>query len=136
MPLPPQLANFVRYPGMFVTPVSFETITAFLTGFDSASGNTALRGFQEWLVLRLGTAFNATWPLLVLLLAFPNTRSPYYRLRGTGQKTAINCLFGLLEEFFAERTAPGGLASISARYQEWLKTRDLEDTSFTPFTDE
>ena len=40
---------------------SVEQANAFLAGFDVASGYSLLRGYQEWLVVRLGGGYNIHW---------------------------------------------------------------------------
>ncbi len=42
-----------------------EQVIAFVAGFDAATGYTLLRGFQEWLVVRLGYGYEVHWMGLV-----------------------------------------------------------------------
>jgi hypothetical protein len=42
---------------------------AFVAGFDAANGYALLRGFQEWLVVQLGTGFEIHWFGLARCLA-------------------------------------------------------------------
>ncbi|MFE7107289.1 hypothetical protein ACFU98_03510 [Streptomyces sp. NPDC057575] len=62
-------------PGMFVGRTSFDSITAFLTGYDQHAirhGGRGLAGWHEWLVARRGRECNHAWPGQVLHIALPD----------------------------------------------------------------
>ena len=42
-----------------------QQVIAFVAGFDAATGYSMLRGFQEWLVVRLGDGHEVHWMGLV-----------------------------------------------------------------------
>jgi hypothetical protein len=47
-----RLEKVCRCPGMYVREPTYESITAYVQGYDSALGGSLLRGFREWLVMR------------------------------------------------------------------------------------
>ena len=86
--------------GMHIPVVDFDSVSAFVCGFDLATGGGALEGFHEWLVVKLGRGNNSAFTELVLELAFPEAESPRDQLRtGAGDKRATDLLLAFLEEF-------------------------------------
>jgi hypothetical protein len=125
MALPHALQQVTKRPGMYFSPVNYDTAAAFLQGFDVANSGAALTGFREWLVLRVGCGNNLAWSELVLRLAFPDAESPRKCLSQSGnQKQATELLFGLLDEFWHQRETHQGLRRIYLCYQEWLRRQD------------
>ena len=51
---------------MFGTERTADQVVAFVAGFDAATGYSLLRGFQEWLVVRLGEGHEIHWMGLVV----------------------------------------------------------------------
>ena len=60
-----------RHTGMHVPEVSFVAVCSFVAGYDLALNGLPLRGFREWLALRLRWGSNLSWDALVLQLV-PN----------------------------------------------------------------
>jgi hypothetical protein len=114
MSLPPALEHVKKHPGMYVYKAEFDSMAAFIGGFDLATNGGLLLGFREWLIVKLGYASNLAWPALALRLIF----------HANNQKRAVAELFDSLEAFLQERQAPDGLRRIILAYQEWLKRQD------------
>jgi len=55
MALPAVIAHLKRYPGMFLSSVEFDGMTAFLNGYDIAQSGGFLVGFREWLIVQART---------------------------------------------------------------------------------
>jgi hypothetical protein len=97
-------------PGMFVGRPSFQTLTAFLLGYDQSAarhGTPGLVGWPEWLVARRGKECNHAWPGQVLHLALPDGWGDSGNLSPEDDARAVEVLFCLLEEFLARREAVG-----------------------------
>jgi len=125
MAAPTLLQDMMRRPGMYFSPVEFDSVIAFLQGFNLACHGGALLGFREWLVVRLGNGNNLCWSALVLELAFPEAENPREQLLQTdGQKQAVRVLFSLLNEFMETISKPVGHREIFLRYQTWLMRQD------------
>lgn len=54
---------------VFGPTIRLDQAIAFVAGFDAATGYALLRGFQEWLVVQLGTGFEIHWFGLARCLA-------------------------------------------------------------------
>lgn len=54
-----------KRPRMFLSVVTFDTIVAYLSGYDLAVMGGLLLGFHEWLVVRVGRGENVVWDRLV-----------------------------------------------------------------------
>lgn len=105
---------------MYLRSTSFDTIVAFLSGYDLSSGGGLLVGFREWLVLRLGHSNNLVWWELAL---------DVIRLNGTtlDDQSSVHSLFALLDEFLREKA--GGrdaLAKIFVAHHEWLRRQTAD----------
>jgi hypothetical protein len=116
-----------RRPGMYVGPGRYSEVVAFVLGYDAARSGGVLYGFREWLITRLGFASNLAWPGLVQRLAFadrPELQSES-ELKDADNRTAIDALFGLIEEFVAYRDneGQGGLRRVILEYEAWLRTQ-------------
>ncbi|HEX5141109.1 MAG TPA: hypothetical protein VFX19_09205 [Dehalococcoidia bacterium] len=120
--------NVKKYTGMYLPEETFPVVAAFLLGYDEACEGGLLAGFREWLVVRLGTGSNLSWPALVLLAAFPGAESPENELsKNVGaQRHAIDTLFDLVAAFDGERSKQGALKDIFGRYQQWLTERGID----------
>ncbi|MFI5953049.1 hypothetical protein [Cryptosporangium sp. NPDC051539] len=91
-------------PGMYVGRPSFAAVSAFLLGYDQHAarhGEPALAGWSEWLNARRGKECNHAWPGVVLHLAFPDGWAR--DLPPDDDAHAVAVLFGLLDEFLAQR---------------------------------
>src|SRR5688500_13679305 len=83
--------------GMYLAKESYAEAAAFVLGYDLAQDGRVMRGFREWLVMRLGTGSNLTWSALVLHAAFPGAASPQDEPSRSpeGERRAIDSLFEL-----------------------------------------
>jgi hypothetical protein len=108
MPLPLDLARFRDHPSMYLAKVDFDTVAAFVGGYDLAASGRLLDGFQDWMRPRIRRGHEFGWPLQVLLVAFPDDeRAPWPRPdTPERQAHAITTLFQLLEEFCEDRGRP------------------------------
>lgn len=63
------VAVLKKRPGMFVQPVNFETLVAFISGYDQAMfaihGKSELAAFRLWLEEKLGHACSLSWSALI-----------------------------------------------------------------------
>ena len=113
--------NVRKRTGMYVVPETYEMVTTFIFGYDSAYEGGVLVGFYEWLVLRLGRSSCLGWPGLVLDVAFPRSKNPSRELSRSAkaQRHAIDTLFTLIDEFDSVRAERDGLKDIYVRYDRW-----------------
>ena len=66
---------------MHIPTVDFDSVAAFVAGFDLATGGAPLEGFQEWLVVKLGHGNSLAWSELVVHLTFV-ARNPHASICG------------------------------------------------------
>lgn len=114
-----------RYRTQYLVRGTYEEVVAFVTGCDAGNSWCLLAGFREWLLVRFGGPRNLSWAMLVLQVAFPDRVELWDpdRIDGELGVRAINVLFDCLEQFLAERAAPGALADLYSRYSAWLSTQ-------------
>jgi hypothetical protein len=93
--------SFKTRPGMYVGPVRYSTVTAYLDGYDHAAGGRLLAGFQPWLARRLQTGGNLVWPALALRVLLPEGRAPE-PWPDADQQRAVEGLFELLDDFYEQ----------------------------------
>lgn len=74
---------------VFGSDPEFGRVVAFVAGFDAATGYSLLRGFQEWLVVKVGDGHEVHWMGLVEQVA---------REEGT----QAGRVFELVDEFLAD----------------------------------
>jgi hypothetical protein len=138
--MPFDFGHFVSRTAMYVSPMNYQTVTAFLCGVDEATDKGLLTGYQEWLVPRVGRFGNHYWPALTLMLAFPHGGTPMgveslLDIEANNQH-AISVLFSCLRLYRKERNAPNGLRKIFLRHEEWLKsTESYDETAPNYFRD-
>lgn len=108
---------------MYVQDPTYAAVSALILGYDLANEGSALLGFREWLITRLGTGNNLAWPALVLHAAFADAVNPQEAVRAIpgAEKLAIDTLFGLVAEFDCLRSGPDGLRRIFLDYETWLR---------------
>jgi hypothetical protein len=101
--------------GMWVSPPTFRTATAFFQGYDMARDGGPLHGFREWLVVQYQGADNIYWTRLAeMVLGITDQQ-----LAAEDQKEILMQLSDLMEEFFAYRKA-NGVVVIFDDYRRWL----------------
>lgn len=111
------VARLSRHPQMYVSPATFETVCAFLDGYNHAGVGGPLTGFREWLVIRADGCNNLTWPGIVKRLlgvtdAGENRDRDWHHER-------IKDLGSLFEVFFTYRRSVG-VTKLYHDYGEWL----------------
>jgi hypothetical protein len=113
-------------PGMYFQQPTYNTVAAFVAGFDAACTGGVLVGFREWLIPKVGDGNNLAWPGLVLRLALPDAPDPARVVSSTAEteKHAIDVLFRSIFEFDDDRSKPHGLRRIYVDYEHWLRQQD------------
>ena len=101
-------------PGMFVSPVTFGAVCAYLNGFDAARSHGPLIGLHPWLVVRANDGNNWTWTGLARSLLPGGLECP--------EEQAIRELGSLLAEFFEYRRSQG-ITKVFQEYARWLLRR-------------
>ncbi len=91
--------------GMYVGRITYEGVTAYLDGYDHASGGVLLNGLREWLAATYGVGENLVWAAQVVQVVFPEGRpdSPWSQDQHT---RAVEGLIALLEEYFQHLQDP------------------------------
>jgi len=112
---------------MFVMDGTFYNFTAFVRGCEAGNDWQLLTGFREWLVARADGGDNLIWEALVLRLAFPDRSHGPSREELTTDSTlngtAVETLFGLLDEFLQRRVEHGEVAKIFDEYWQWRRAQ-------------
>ncbi|MEU7947361.1 hypothetical protein AB0C50_22010 [Micromonospora taraxaci] len=101
---------------------SFNSVAAFVLGFDAATNGGLLSGFREWLIVRINDGNNLAWPALAgrLLAVDCPHGDPGRVCADCGDQGGFE-LLGVLDEFLAIKEERNGLAKIFDAYLEWLK---------------
>ncbi|MEV6478932.1 hypothetical protein [Streptomyces sp. NPDC051576] len=108
-----------KRPGMYGLDGSYGDYVTYLHGYDAGTRDSALLGFREWLLLKLGDRSNFVWSRLVTQLALPETTPGrgYKDLDEKQNSVAVEALFQLLGEFLHDRDLErDGLRSIFRDY--------------------
>ena len=125
MALPFNLDGLRVRPTMYLVRVDFDSVAAYLQGLNAATHDSLLLGFREWLVPKREGGTNLPWSEIILDLAFPGVADSRAQLKeAADHATAIDCLFGNFEEFWAERSTWTGLHAIYLRFHNWLKRQE------------
>ena len=104
MSFPEVLADLQSRPGMFLRKVTYDSVASCIQGFDLGTGFEFLKGFKEWLCSRATQGHNMGWPVLVLYIAFPESKTPWRNLEDPeSEQQAIATLFQCLRDFCSER---------------------------------
>lgn len=122
MALPPRLESFRKRPGMFLTPICYDTAAAFVLGYDEGVQLGLLTGFREWLVLKADGGNNFAWPGLVRLLIERNGLGNSSDSRR--DEAEVEFLFAMIDEFLAERYEVDGLRRIFLKYDAWVRRQE------------
>ena len=114
--------NVRKRTGMFFRNETYDVVAAFVYGYDQAYEGGLLRGFREWLIVRLRTGSNLAWPALVAHAAFPNAKSPQNEVcvDAATERRAIDTLFDLLGEFDEVVGKHDGLKDIFREYEAYM----------------
>ena len=111
-----RIEQMCRFPQMWVTPATLETVCAYLDGYDRGRSGGLLAGFREWLVVRLAGWNNFYWPGLTGVL-LRTSDELLHDIDHNAER--IKELGNLLKEFFAYRRSVG-LTKLYFDYAEWL----------------
>lgn len=86
---------------------SYGDYVTYLYGYDAGTQGSALLGFREWLLLRLGRRSSFVWSSLITELAVPGDSGSFgYRgLDEEQNRTAVRALFQFLGDFLQDRDA-------------------------------
>ncbi|MFJ5996561.1 hypothetical protein [Streptomyces sp. NPDC092370] len=106
-------------PGMYGLDGSYGDYVTYLHGYDAGSRDSALLGFREWLLLKLGHESSFVWSALVTELALPGASRAfdYRNLDQEQSQVAVDALFQFLEGFLRDRDEQrDGLRSIFREY--------------------
>jgi hypothetical protein len=104
MSFPEVLSDLQSRPSMFLRKVTYDSVASCIQGFDLGTGFEFLKGFKEWLRARATHGHNMGWPVLVLYLAFPESKTPWRNLEDPeSERHAIATLFQCLRDFCSER---------------------------------
>jgi hypothetical protein len=118
MGLPDTLIKVRKSPGMYVSPLSFDAVVAFVQGFDTAVRGGLLVGFREWLIISLDEGSNLAWPVLV------STFLARAQSSAADDEQRIEGLFAAIEKFLLLCDAPEGKRRIYVSYEAWLRRQD------------
>ena len=101
MAIPSILDGLKTRPSMYLRVVNYDSVAACVQGFDLGTDGEFLNGFGEWLRDRVDPKFhNMSWSVLVLCIAFPESKTPWNELDSAASNTtAIRTLFDCLSEF-------------------------------------
>lgn len=121
MSLPDTIDFFFKRTGMFIHPANFETICAFLSGYDAALGGSLLDGFGEWLIPQLDGYNNLGWEGLVLEMCFPEGNARKRLSNSKHNERAVKRLIELVTEYYKQRAASNGKRKIYVIYELWLR---------------
>ncbi|MEU9447650.1 hypothetical protein [Streptomyces sp. NPDC048277] len=94
-------------PGMYGLDGSYGNYVTYLYGYDAGTQGSALLGFREWLLLKLGRHSSLVWSSLITELAVPGA-SKSFGYRGLDEEqnqTAVQALFKFLGDFLQDRDA-------------------------------
>jgi hypothetical protein len=104
MSFPDVLSDLQSRPGMFLRKVTYDSVASCIQGYDLGTGFEFLKGFSKWLRLRATHGHNMAWPVLVLYIAFPESKTPWQNLGNPeSEQHAIAALFQCLRDFCSER---------------------------------
>ncbi|WP_189266598.1 hypothetical protein [Streptomyces fuscichromogenes] len=118
-------ADVHRRPGSYGLDGSYGQAVAFIMGCDAGNAWGLLVGFPEWLAMKAGGGANLVWSALVLRIAFPGPTvvTAAETLDQQHDEHAVGALFGLLDEFLADRKGSRGAAAIVSSYLDWQRLR-------------
>jgi hypothetical protein len=116
------LSRFCQTPGMYITPVNYDTMCAYLQGFDAARNGGPLLGFAQWLIVRANSGNNLHWrglAKLQLVVELKDKNLPQ------GEQE-VQALGRLLQIFFEERKQLG-ITKIYYEFGKWLLRKSWYD---------
>lgn len=110
-------------PGMYGLNGSYLSFVTFLMGCDFGNAGGLLRGFNEWLAVRLGQPIRLHWSALCLMIAFPSEdpRVTSKSLTADQDPQAVEALFALVDEFLE---ASWDLRKMTCMYHDYWELRE------------
>ena len=123
MRYPRELRDTFPRIAMYLRRSNYDSVVAFIIGFDVATQESATLGFYEWLVPQLKRDHSSLhWSQLFLWYAFPDEPDKEGLLASPEKnKVACDLLCGTLEKFWDLREEPEGMRRIYHRYENWLR---------------
>ncbi|NTX11734.1 hypothetical protein HUA76_13115 [Myxococcus sp. CA056] len=115
----------------FMPTEGYDTLVAYILGFDVATGGGALTGLREWLITQVRDGTNLHWPDLVSMLLHQRAASNP-ETHEWGERERIDFLCDTLEEFFKVQQSRDGLSTIYFHYEAWLRRHKWYDPP-TPY---
>jgi hypothetical protein len=100
----------------YVSPPSYDIVSAYVAGYDKGTGGTALAGFYEWLAVRFSREATS-WQHLIPELAFGGLQPPR-PFSPEEDERALGALFDWLDEFLHETGEPGR-RDVFRRFETW-----------------
>ncbi len=124
---PEVLRHALKRPQMFLRSVTYDSIVAFITGYEVATQGSAILGFREWLLPQTsGERISLVWSQLFLWHKFPNEPDKAALLESPERnKEACELLCATLEDFWNLRAESEGLRIIYHRYEKWLRKKRI-----------
>ena len=134
MKLPSSLEMVAKAPMCFTKTGTYDEVVALLVGFNLASDNGFLVGFEEWLTVELDGWDSQAWTARVLKVAVMRGTLPTVEVGDVEwHKAAIRSLFEILDDFLSVRGSRFGLRRIFVNYEKWARQqswyRGSEDES-------
>ncbi len=118
--------HLTKRPEMFVGSSSFDCVTSFLCGYDSAKNSNFLIGFQEWLTMRIGFGHNLVWYALVEQEVLGHIQTnPVNRSKEENQQL-LEGLRLILTEYFRHRSKIG-IRNVLYDHGCWIRKHDWFD---------
>lgn len=121
-----QFIAICHQPLLVVQSVRYETVCAYIDGYDSALHGGLLVGFRHWLLSCDSERTNLPWWALVRRRVFVGV-SPDAPLSEADSQLALAELASCLD-MFMQCVITGGLESVFDRYNKWLLS--LSSTRF------
>ena len=105
---------------MYLISVRFDTVWAFIDGYDMARGGEPLRGFRQWLCLARQDFTNAPWFVLIRERVYSGHTDYSWTPSDDEHGPLIAETLRRLQEFKAARDA-AGIDKILDDYASWEK---------------
>jgi hypothetical protein len=111
--------------------LDFDTLVAFVVGFDLGTHGRLLEGFREYLILRLGEESSLGWPGLAIAVSAPQA-APRPTTPDDDHQAAVG-LFDLLDEYLAEFPEDRSRSRLIHEYFIWKQHLSFFDLNLERF---
>ena len=119
-----QQIDFIEHlttrPSMWVWRPSYDSITAFLVGYDHALHGGLLEGYREWLTMKFGYGHNLAWPALLVIDALGEDALELQQRSAQDEKLLLERLRESLTEYLRYRDQIG-LRNVLFDHGVWLR---------------